>query len=154
MERPYIVKCKKCNREFYSSKSIIKVCDSCKNKKSYGNTSWYRNKKIAMERDDNKCQCCGVDGTARKLDKLICHHIDCNPKNHTITNLITLCIQCHLSLHRKYSNYELRRNNIYKLFAKLANFGEFGKTLIYNPSKKIVKKQFYGKKRKFFMQTK
>jgi len=60
-----------------------------------------------------------------------------------------LCMQCHSSLHGKYKKKVLRRENIYKLFAKDFKFGKFGKTLIYGPGRKIVKKQFMGKV-KFF----
>jgi hypothetical protein len=73
-----------------------------------------------------------------------------NPQNNSPSNLITLCYQCHQSLHRKYTKYILRRSNIYKLFATDSRFGEFGKNLIYGASKQLVKKQFKGKPKLFF----
>lgn len=67
-----------------------------------------------------------------------------------MSNLITLCEQCHQSLHGKYDKKTLRRSNIYKLFSTDIKFGEFGKNLIYGASKQIVKKQFRGKPKLFF----
>jgi hypothetical protein len=31
---------------------------------------------------------------------LVVHHIDANPKNNVLTNLITLCRQCHVGYHQ------------------------------------------------------
>jgi hypothetical protein len=56
---------------------------------------WY--KKIhnsITSRDDNKCQKCEAD------TNLVVHHIDGNDKNNSFLNLITLCNNCHLDLHR------------------------------------------------------
>ncbi len=44
-----------------------------------------------------KCSFCG-------FDKFLCdiHHIDFNKNNNHITNLIGLCPNCHMGIHRKY----------------------------------------------------
>ena len=48
------------------------------------------------QRDDYQCQYCGKD----KI-KLAVHHIDYNKKNLNPTNLITLCIPCHMKTNYK-----------------------------------------------------
>jgi len=117
--------------------------------KEYPST-FYENRKKVIERDENKCQCCGVSGDNTTTNKLSVHHIDTDKFNNRVSNLITLCVQCHKSLHGKYSNFDLRHNNIYKLFSTDIHFGEFGKNLLYGTAKKIVKKQFGGKPKNFF----
>jgi len=53
--------------------------------------SWSINKKLALERDGNRCRHCGL------VDNLEVHHMDPfkKSKNNNIDNLITLCNQCH-----------------------------------------------------------
>ena len=152
-ETPYVCICKKCNGQFLSSKQSDKICKPCrlidKGKFDYPRVFW-KNKKIVLERDEFKCQCCGISQGELNTNKLIIHHIDGDRHNNSPSNLITLCNQCHMSLHKKYDKKILRHSNIYKLFANDVKFGEFGKNLIYGASKKIVKKQFGGKPKNFF----
>lgn len=106
-----------------------------------------------MDRDEMMCQCCGCVVKKNKKswpDTACVHHIDVDKTNNSLSNLILMCEQCHLSLHGTYSKQILRVSNIYKLFSKDKRFGEFGKINIYFPAKKIVKKQFGGKPKKFF----
>src|SRR3990167_4756853 len=67
----------------------------------YESTGNKQLRKIIFERDKNNCQfkikCKGNN----KKSKLIIHHLDCNPYNNVIENLITLCRNCHMSFHRK-----------------------------------------------------
>lgn len=111
---------------------------------------FYKNRKIILDRDEHKCQCCGCSQDSKATNKMGIHHIDCDRNNNSPSNLITLCTQCHRSLHQKYTKYILRRSNIYKLFSTDIRFGEFGKNLIYGASKKLVKKHFKGKPKLFF----
>lgn len=155
-EYPYILKCWKCNVEFRSETPHRQRCPNCigvSNGTIQYPKVYYKNKKIVFERDEFKCQCCGCVEDDKKLNKIIVHHIDVDKKNNSPSNLITLCVQCHLSLHRKHGEAILRRSNIYKLFAQEKKFGEFGKCLIYTPAKKLVKKQYGGKKKAFFKIT-
>ena len=47
------------------------------------------------KRDNYTCQMCGI--TENKLNKkLHTHHIDYDPKNNRLDNLITLCTTCHI----------------------------------------------------------
>lgn len=155
-ETPYILKCQHCGVEFRATNTYHRLCRYCKalreGKIRYPKV-FYKNRKIVLERDDHTCQCCGCKADGQKTNQIICHHLDCDKANNSPSNLITLCSQCHNSLHSKYSKPELRRSNIYRLFAKEKQFGEFGKNLIYGAAKKIVKKQFGGKPKFFFKPT-
>lgn len=62
-------------------------------------------RRIIFERDNNSCQRCGVD------KHLLIHHLDNNDRNNDLTNLIVLCSQCHLDLHRP-SNAEVNQGDI------------------------------------------
>lgn len=161
-EKPYKIKCKKCGVELYASSPFSDCCEKCK--KTIGKDEYrkilndvdfypkifYKNRKIVLNRDENKCQCCGCKEDTKITNRLIIHHIDLNKLNNSLSNLITLCEQCHISLHKKFTQQELRQSNIYKLFSTDIRFGEFGKNLIYGASKQIVKKQFKGKPKLFF----
>jgi hypothetical protein len=161
-EKPYKVNCKICNKEIKSSNPFPTCCSKCKktidwneNRKIFNDVNFYpkifyKNRKIVVDRDEHKCQCCGCGEDEKRTNKLIIHHIDTNKLNNSLSNLITLCEQCHQSLHGKYDKKTLRRSNIYKLFSTDIKFGEFGKNLIYGASKQIVKKQFRGKPKLFF----
>jgi len=148
-ETPYIIKCIKCGVEFMAENTRPQRCCKCKHVDKYPKV-YYKNRQIALTRDDNKCQCCGCEGDGQRTNRISVHHIDTDTRNNSPSNLITLCNQCHRSLHKKYTRAELRRGNIYKLFATSIHFGEFGKNLIYGASKQLVKKQFSGKPKLFF----
>jgi len=51
-------------------------------------------KNIIRERDEFKCQLCGVEESSKKHD---CHHIDYNKKNNSFMNFVLLCKKngCH-----------------------------------------------------------
>jgi hypothetical protein len=137
--KPYIVECRKCGVRKVGNETSYYICASCL-EIGY-NSTYYRNRKIVFERDGYKCQCCGTK------KNLLAHHIDCFRSNNSVTNLITLCTQCHLHLHSTYSHVELRRSNIYKLFPKIIKFGVFGKR--FNPSPFIEKIKLKNTKRFF-----
>lgn len=126
---PYVINCKKCGKKITVKYRQQRNCRNCKKEKEYlwesYNSSYYRNRKIVFIRDKNKCQCCNTSS------RLLVHHIDCNKQNNSTSNLITLCIQCHASLHKRYSKEELRRSNIYLLFPKVIVKGKFGNRLKY-----------------------
>jgi len=61
---------------------------------------WYTKIKLSvLVRDDMKCQKCG------ETDSLTIHHIDGDDRNNDIPNLLTLCNNCHLDLHRPIAGY-------------------------------------------------
>lgn len=152
-EYPYKIACRKCGVEYFAKTPHARVCRSCKSYfsgKSLYPKLFYKNRKLVFVRDEDKCQCCGCSKDSLHTNSLIVHHIDCDRGNNSMSNLITLCVQCHMSLHAKFDKPTLRRSNIYKLFAQDLKFGEFGKNLIYEPAKQLVKKQFTGKPKLFF----
>lgn len=57
--------------------------------------------RIIFERDNFTCQKCGA--TRSVSPGLKVHHIDENRRNNALTNLITLCSECHSHLHYKKS---------------------------------------------------
>ncbi|WP_135604813.1 HNH endonuclease [Methanococcoides sp. NM1] len=63
-----------------------------KERTNSNNKSWYKQRKLALERDLNKCKIC------ESTEKLHVHHITPfkKSKSHEINNLITLCGQCHV----------------------------------------------------------
>jgi len=54
-------------------------------------------RKIILERDDYKCSLCSrtKEESVNQMD-LSVHHIDYNKQNDNLSNLITLCLTCHL----------------------------------------------------------
>jgi hypothetical protein len=149
MDKPYKIVCKKCTVQFFSHSPATKYCKKCKKEKlGIKNLPkiFYKNRIIVIERDENKCQCCGCE----ILNNLAIHFIDCDTNNYSISNMVTMCQDCRDSLLSKYSKFILRRSNIYKIFSQEKQFGTLGKTAIYQSAKKIVKKQFGGKPKLFF----
>ena len=84
-----------------------------KNGSSYNKISWRGNdwetlRKEVYIRDNYICQDCGIKCESKKSyknsDNIIqCHHIENYKynKNNDKTNLVTLCLKCHLKKHRK-----------------------------------------------------
>lgn len=56
-------------------------------------TQWRQQRAKALLRDGRHCVKCGSD------DRLEVDHIDNNPRNDSMTNLMTLCYQCHHDKH-------------------------------------------------------
>jgi len=54
---------------------------------------------LVFKRDNNKCQMCA------NKDKLVIHHLDDNDLNNELNNLIVLCTNCHLDLHRPITKF-------------------------------------------------
>lgn len=59
------------------------------------------NRDMARERDDYTCQDCGITDEEYHNDiQLDVHHIDRDPHNHDLDNLVTLCRSCHMQRHK------------------------------------------------------
>lgn len=56
------------------------------------------------KRDGFKCQKCGKKEDSRKH---LVHHIDFNPRNNSVKNLILLCRACHTDAHRGKENGQI-----------------------------------------------
>lgn len=65
------------------------------------------------------CFFCGED----QFEKKECHHIDENKRNSNITNLIVLCIDCHLKVHNgKLTIPETFKGYILPVINKIKSF--------------------------------
>lgn len=83
----------------YNGSSTAKL----QNKKNKDKKLFNGNRQKVIERDAYKCQICWMTEKEHKeLFKcsLNVHHLDGNKKNNLLKNLMTLCIQCHSSIHR------------------------------------------------------
>jgi 5-methylcytosine-specific restriction endonuclease McrA len=59
----------------------------------YQNNFWRELRKLVYRRDGWKCQECGCAFSGSK--RPAAHHIDYNPNNNELSNLISLCNRCH-----------------------------------------------------------
>lgn len=117
----YILTCKRCLREFPSDTYVPHFCKTCKietGKIQKYTSTFYRNRKIVFERDRNRCRCCKASKSNRERP-LNVHHIDVNKLNNSLSNLITLCARCHMTLHRCFTISELRQSILEDLFSKV-----------------------------------
>ena len=110
------VKCHYCDEIFFRSKSKLKNSKSglyfcCREHKDLAQRiennnealwlSHYNNGKSnyrdnALRHYGNKCECCGYD----TLNICEVHHIDKDRTNNELDNLIVLCPNCHMSIHK------------------------------------------------------
>ena len=61
---------------------------------------YYNVRQYVLWRDNYKCQCCGIHGSAKKEIKLHVHHLESRKTGgNAPDNLITLCKDCHKKLH-------------------------------------------------------
>jgi len=71
-------------------------------KKHFRNKHFGGNYEDVLSRDNNQCQMCGSK-------KILIHHIDENRDNNEITNLITLCRECHPKIHYSKNKKEIQK---------------------------------------------
>ncbi|WP_456327960.1 hypothetical protein [Archaeoglobus sp.] len=71
-----------------------KISNRLRNKLRYKSGFNQKLKRTIKERDDYKCVICG------KNKDLHIHHLDWDPTNNSVDNLITLCSDCHKFVHR------------------------------------------------------
>lgn len=66
-------------------------------------SDWNTRRKKVYSRDDYKCQNCGVEGGKLSTAELHAHHIVPVSKggSHNQNNLVTICDQCHKSIHNE-----------------------------------------------------
>ncbi|MGB7510498.1 MAG: HNH endonuclease signature motif containing protein [Pelodictyon phaeoclathratiforme] len=60
---------------------------------------WAKIRASVLERDRYLCRLCGRDGGEEELN---IHHIDRNRKHNDLSNLVTLCGNCHRAVHVNY----------------------------------------------------
>lgn len=107
----YKVSCSDCQRILMRKNRCKFKCSFCKNGKKIPNWNSIR---ISIMKRDGGCVLC------KTKERLHVHHKNSNRYNNSEENLITLCIQCHLSQHKTK-------------FKKIIGIkrGEFGNRLIY-----------------------
>ena len=61
-----------------------------------------RSKDVVLNRDNYSCYRCGKQYSKHDNlnGKLMVHHIDKNPSNNDIANMIPLCRRCHAVIHK------------------------------------------------------
>lgn len=117
IDKPYILECRKCLTSFNGHHPSSKLCDGCKrNSLPRQKRMFFYNKIKVFERDKNRCRACKKkfekkNNPYKKGNWLVCHHIDANRINNSLSNLITMCNSCHLQLHHRYQTWELK--NLY-----------------------------------------
>lgn len=99
-ENPQMKKSKKClacqtqtKNKFCSTTCYHQYRSKLRQSEDYSG-KFFVAKKYVLERDNRACQLCGI-----KTYRLNVHHIDINPENQKISNLITLCSRCHSYVH-------------------------------------------------------
>ncbi len=135
MVRVVTEKCRVCGNEYpyikvYFKKDGRKICHSCRDMiqekpkqekpkkepkpkkipkpKNQYDYVFRKLKRLALERDGNKCVECGSDY------KLNVHHIQkvCEGGENTLSNYKTLCIHCHINAHEGEPVANLMRKSI------------------------------------------
>ena len=114
--------CPECNQSFQprNSESVYctKICSSkvhSRMMKGKWNSNWRHGmsrpklpelRELILKRDNMTCSLCNIKEqmlTAKNQHvrtNLVVHHIDANPKNNVLQNLITVCRPCHTSYHQ------------------------------------------------------
>lgn len=59
-----------------------------------------------MERDGYRCRCCGRTAEEAKLSVHHCTYENLFDESEHLTDLITVCTVCHLSIHRNRNNWQ------------------------------------------------
>jgi len=118
MDKPYISTCKKCRKEFAWHNRYKKHCQNCdpykkrKPRRKYS-AKFKRTTALIRQRDKHTCKNCKksvVTNNAADVQAPV-HHIDGNEKNDDTKNLVTLCVPCHLLIHRQ----GLKKINVKKI---------------------------------------
>lgn len=86
-----------------AKKSLIK------NGKEYS-FNWHEIRKQIYKRDGWICQECGVH--CHNKQQIQCHHINYNTTNNVFSNLITLCVSCHMKTNFKREDWIKHYKNI------------------------------------------
>lgn len=101
MNKPYLVVCKKCKKEFNCSNRKQKfhlACEPVKKKLIYPKEFQHAKMDVQV-RDGLICQECGKD-LRNESQHPPTHHIDGNTLNNELDNLVMLCRSCHIKKHK------------------------------------------------------
>lgn len=68
------------------------------------NSLFQHKKQVVLFIYDYACQMCGVVSLSNH-----CHHLDCNGSNHNAFNLLPLCVNCHILVHKVHIRLNVQR---------------------------------------------
>ncbi len=107
----YIRTCKKCGKEFKTNNPLQRLHFECKAKHQNRPREFSRKRVDALIRDNQVCQHCGFDfKQGGDPSKKLVHHIDKNPKNNNINNLVVLCTRCHQLAHHNDLTFKFKKD--------------------------------------------
>lgn len=95
----YIKECTVCGRRLLTDNPLQQKHKNCKAPKHRYPRKFYYQRPYVYERDKFRCQNCGKKVTNEKRNPPV-HHIDGDPMNNSLENLVTLCEVCHQKIHR------------------------------------------------------
>ncbi len=87
----------------YEEKVQLNILDKWEGRSSnpYVSDEYWKGKKLALKRDKQRCRLCGKKVIVGVDNHYHCHHVDGNSSNHSLDNLVTLCIECHYHTYGK-----------------------------------------------------
>jgi hypothetical protein len=88
--------------EIENQNDILDIWEA-KGRNLYVSDEYWKNRRLALKRDDYQCRLCGKKVTVGVDNH--CHHIDGNSGNHNLENLATLCIECHYQTYEQEHEY-------------------------------------------------
>jgi len=114
--------CSECNVPF-SGHGNCRYCETCAQLGTQRRRDRHRydgNRQAVLERDGYRCQQCGQPYVEERRN-LVVHHLDRDPANNALVNLITFCRSCHPHVHGPQTA-EVRAN-----MSRIAKERGFGK---------------------------
>ena len=95
MHKPYVKTCQKCGKTFATNNPLVKLHKNCKSKRQKRGKCFNQKRIEVLIRDNQVCQHCGFDfKNGGRANQINVYHIDKNPLNNDINNLVTLCAKC------------------------------------------------------------
>lgn len=108
----YIRICRKCGGEFKTNNPLQQLHKECRAKQIKRNQKEFNKNRIKVWiRDKQVCQHCGFDfKEGGKSNQKHVHHIDKNPQNNNINNLVLLCAKCHQLAHHNNLKFNFKKD--------------------------------------------
>ena len=111
MDRPYIKTCERCGKTLNTNNPNIRLHRGCRVKPQQRGKDFNKKRIDALIRDQQICQHCGFDfKQGGESIKIHAHHIDGNPENNDINNLVILCARCHRLAHHNDLTFKFKKN--------------------------------------------
>jgi 5-methylcytosine-specific restriction endonuclease McrA len=107
----YIRTCKKCGEEFPTNNPLQQLHIGCKVKRIERAKEFAKKRIDVLIRDNQVCQNCGFDfKQGGESVQKHAHHIDKNPLNNDINNLVILCASCHQLAHHSDLKFKFKKD--------------------------------------------